>query len=89
MEHLKEEILELYETLIENGVVFLYGNEEIETGEITKFNILENDNIEIELDDFESYEVSIQDFIKNHSKEGANYHTWPDIRKFDELLEKI
>lgn len=89
MENIKEEILELYETLIENGVVFLYGNEEIETGGITKFNILENENIEIELDDFEKYEVSIEDFIENHSKEGANYHTWPDIRKFDDLLSKI
>lgn len=89
MENIKEEIFELYETLIESGVVFLYGNEEIETGEITKFNILENDNIEIELDDFEKYEVSIEDFIDNHSKEGANYHNWPDIRKFDDLLSKI
>lgn len=89
MENIKEEILELYETLIENGVVFLYGNEEIETGEITKFNILENENIEVELDDFDKYEISIEDFIENHSKEGANYHTWPDIRKFDDLLSKI
>lgn len=86
MENLKEEILELYETLIENGVTFYYGSESIPTGEVTKFNIIEDSKVEIELNDFETYEIDIYDFIENHSKEGANYHTWPEIRNFDNKI---
>ena len=88
-ENLKEEILELYETLIDNGVTFYYGSESIPTGEVTRFDILEDNRIEIELNDFEIYEIEINDFIENHSKEGANYHTWPDIRKFDNKLSTM
>ena len=89
MENLKEEILELYETLIENGVIFYYGSETIATGEVTKFDILANEIIEIELDDYETCQINIDDFIEYHSKEGANYHTWPDIRKFDNKISEI
>ena len=45
--------------------------------------------LEIELDGFNTYEVSIDDFIEYHSKEGSNYHTWPDIRKFDKKLYEM
>lgn len=89
MENLKEEILELFETLIENGVIFYYGSESIPTGEVTSFNILEDNKIEIELNEFETYEINIEDFIENHSKEGANYHTWPDSRNFDAKISTI
>lgn len=88
-ENLKEEILELYETLIENGVTFYYGSEAIPAGEITRLDILSDEIIEVELDGVEVYEVIIDDFIEYHSKEGANYHTWPDIRKIDQKLEKL
>ncbi|MCF0147046.1 MAG: hypothetical protein HUJ77_01470 [Clostridium sp.] len=88
-ENLRDDILELYETLIESGVTFYYGSESIPTGEVTSFDVLENNNIEIELNDFERYEISIEDFIDYHSKEGANYHTWPDIRKFDSKLSTM
>lgn len=80
-----EEVLDIYETLIENGVTFYYGSEIIPIGEVTSFDIL-GEMLEIELDGFNIYEVSIDDFIEYHSKEGANYHTWPDIRKFDKKL---
>ena len=89
LESLKEEILELFDTLIENGIVFYYGNEYIPTGEITKFDILNDNVVEIELDEFETYEINIDEFIQYHSKEGANYHTWPDIRKLDKKLEEL
>ncbi len=89
MEDLKEKILELYETLIENGITFYYGSESIPTGEVTKFDILEDSKLEIELEGFETYEVDIDDFIEYHSKEGANYHTWPDCRKFDAKLSTM
>ena len=89
MENLKEEILEIFEVLIENGVIFYYGSEAIPTGEITKIDILNDNIIEIELDEIETYKINIDEFIENHSKEGANYHTWPDIRKFDTKLSTM
>lgn len=85
-EEIKKEVLDIYETLIENGVAFYYGSETISIGEVTSFDILGDEMLEIELDGFNTYEVSIDDFIEYHSKEGANYHTWPDIRKFDKKL---
>lgn len=88
-ENLKEEILELYETLIENGVTFYYGSQSIPAGEITRLDILSDEIIEVELDGVEVYEIIIDDFIEYHSKEGANYHTWPDIRRIDQKLEKL
>ena len=66
LEDLKEEILELYETLIDNGVTFYYGSESIPTAEVTKFDILEDKRIQIELNDFEVYEIDIDDFIEYH-----------------------
>ena len=87
--NLKEEILELYETLIDNGITFYYGSESIATGEITSLDILEDNIIKIELDEFQVYEISIDDFIEYHSKEGANYHTWPDIRNFDNKISNM
>ncbi|MBE6053390.1 MAG: hypothetical protein E7212_05665 [Clostridium sartagoforme] len=89
MKSIKEEVLELYEILIDNGITFYYGSESIPTGEITRFDILEDNKIEVELNNFETYEIDIDDFHENHSKEGANYHTWPDIRKFDSKLSKM
>ncbi|WP_411169390.1 hypothetical protein ACH36K_02290 [Clostridium sp. MB05] len=85
----KEEILNLYETLIENGVVFYYGSEVIPTGEITSFDINDEGIINIEVDGFETYEITLDEFQECHSKEGANYHNWPDIRKFDLKIQEI
>ena len=59
-----EEVLDIYETLIENGVTFYYGSEIISIGEVTSFNILGEEMLEIELDGFNTYEVSIDDFIE-------------------------
>lgn len=89
LKNLKEEVLELYDTLVENGVAFYYGSESIPTGEITSLDILSDEIIEIELDGFETYKINIDDFIEHHSKEGANYHTWPEIRKFDTKLSTM
>ena len=85
----KEEILRLYETLIENGVIFYYGSEVILTGEITSFDINDEGIINIEVDGFETYEITLDKFQEYHSKEGANYHSWPDIRKFDLKIQEI
>ena len=43
----REELLELYNELTDCGVVFHYGNEEIDNGEITSFEIDDDDMITI------------------------------------------
>lgn len=82
----REELLELFTELTDCGVVFHYGNGEIENGEITGFDIDDEDVITIELDGCESYEVELHDFIKSHSKDGINYHSVEMSRKFDNIL---
>ena len=82
-----EELIESFDTLVELGVIFYYGNEEIEQGEITKIEFTEYDTVKLELDECTEVEVELQDFIENHSKEGNNYHTWNVSRQFDNLLD--
>ena len=82
----REELLELYTELTDCGVVFHYGNEEIDNGEITNFEIDDEDVITIELDGCETYEIELQDFIENHSKDGVNYHSFEMGRRFDHIL---
>ena len=43
-----DDILELYEVLVENGVIFFYGDESISIGEITEFNILNTEVLYIQ-----------------------------------------
>lgn len=81
-----EELKELYETLIELGVVFYYGSSEVEQGEITSIEFNEDNTVNLVLDDFNEVIVDIEGFIQNHSKEGSNYHTWNLSRKFDSLI---
>ena len=83
-----EELKEKFDTLIELGVVFRYGREDIEQGEITNIEFTEDDTVKLELDEFTEEEVDLQNFIENHIKEGNNYHTWNVSREFDNLLEK-
>ena len=83
-----EELKEKFDTLIELGVVFRYGSEDIEQGEITHIEFTEDDTVKLELDEFTEEEVDLQNFIENHIKEGNNYHTWNVSREFDNLLEK-
>ena len=82
-----EELTESFDTLVELGVTFHYGSDEIDQGEITKIEFTEEDTVRMELDEFNEVEVDLQDFIENHSKEGNNYHTWNVSRQFDNLLE--
>ena len=83
-----EELKEKFDTLIELGVVFRYGSEDIEQWEITNIEFTEDDTVKLELDEFTEEEVDLQNFIENHIKEGNNYHTWNVSREFDNLLEK-
>lgn len=81
-----EKIIEIYDTLIELGVIFYYGSESISSGEITSIEFTEDDTVKLKLDDFDEVEVDLDDFIENHSMEGNNYHTWNLSREFDSLL---
>ena len=83
-----EELKEKFDTLIQLGVVFRSGSEDIEQGEITNIEFTEDDTVKLELDEFTEEEVDLQNFIENHIKEGNNYHTWNVSREFDNLLEK-
>lgn len=83
-----EELTEVYDTLIELGVVFYYGGENFQQGEITDIEFREDNVIKLELNDYEILEIHIDDFIENHSKEGNNYHTWHLSRGFDNLLSE-
>ena len=82
-----EKLMESYDTLVELGVIFHYGSEEIEEGEVTSIEFTEDDTVKLELDEFTEVEVNLEDFIENHSKEGNNYHTRNVSREFDNLLE--
>ncbi|AYE34380.1 hypothetical protein [Clostridium septicum] len=86
---LKDELINIYTTLVESGTIFYYGNESISYGEVTSFAIGENEKLEIELNGFETYNIELEDFEKNHSKEGVNYHSWGMVREFDNVLGKI
>ena len=44
-----EELKEKFDTLIELGVVFRYGSEDIEQGEITNIEFTEDDTVKLEL----------------------------------------
>ena len=81
-----EDLMELYEYLIDAGVTFYYEDEEISHGEVTSINFNEDDTVDIELDESENFTVEVKDFIKNHSKEGMNYHCFETVRKFDNML---
>lgn len=86
---LKDKLINIYITLVESGTIFYYGNESISYGEVTAFEISESDMLEIELNGFETYNIELEDFEENHSKEGINYHSWGMVREFDNVLEKI
>ncbi|EKY29447.1 hypothetical protein [Clostridium celatum] len=81
-----EKLREIYDTLLELGVTFYYGSESIAIGEVTDIIFNEDDTVNIELDNSESFKVEIEDFEENHSKEGNNYHTWNLSREFDSNL---
>lgn len=79
-------LIEIYDTLLELGVIFYYGSESVSSGEITSIEFTEDDTVKLKLDDLDEVEVDLDDFIENHSMEGNNYHTWNLSREFDNLL---
>lgn len=85
----KDELVDLYNALIESEIVFHYGSEIIPYGEITELNISKDGNMDMELNGFEKYKIDYEEFQENHSKEGMNYHTWQQVREFDDKLETL
>ena len=81
-----EELMDIYETLVDAGVTFYYEDEEISHGEVTSLTFNEDDTVDIELDESENFTVEVKDFINNHLKEGMNYHCFETVRKFDKIL---
>lgn len=43
-----EELKESFDTLVELGIIFHYGSEEIEQGEITEIEFTEDDTVKLE-----------------------------------------
>ena len=80
------ELQDNYDKLVELGVVFYYESYCVPQGEITdiKFG---SDDIQIQIDEDEWYDISYEEFQENHSKEGNNYHTWSISRHFDKLIQ--
>ena len=83
-----EGLQENFDKLIELGVVFYYENNYIPQGEITNI-IFEEEDIKIQIDENQWYDISYEDFQENHSKEGNNYHTWAISRHFDNLIQEL
>ena len=46
-----EELMDIYETLVDAGVTFYYEDEEISHGEVTSLTFNEDDTVDIELDE--------------------------------------
>lgn len=80
------EFLEVYNTLIDNGVRFYYSDEDMYLGEITSLELTSDNKLEMEIEFNEIFIVEIDEFLHNHSKENVNYHNWESIRLFDNLL---
>lgn len=89
MNSLKENLIDLFNRLTASGVIFYYGDEEIEFGEITEICDCNNEFITVEVDEEMKKNVSIEDFKTFHSKENINLYDWVEVREFDRLIEGI
>lgn len=84
-----EDFFNIYNTLIESEMVFYYGSEIVPYGKITELEINKEQDIDIEVNGVERYTVDYEEFQENHLKEGMNYHTWQQVREFDNKLEDL
>lgn len=89
MDSLKENLIDLFNRLTASGVIFYYGDEEIEFGEITEICDCNNEIITIEVDEEMKKNVAIEDFKTFHSKENINLYDWVEVREFDRLIEEV
>lgn len=83
-----DKFLEIYSSLVDNGVRFYYSDEDLYLGEVTSLDIVEDSKLEMEIDFNDTHIVGIEDFLENHTKGNITYHDWESIRIFDELLKE-
>ncbi|MPQ45238.1 hypothetical protein [Clostridium tarantellae] len=81
-------IQEIFNNLLESGVVINYGDENITFSMVTYLKEEDENTLIIELDYEEKYLVDKEKFKENHSKENINFYDWQNVRDFDKLLEK-
>lgn len=80
--------LDIYTTLIDNGVRFYYSDGDMYLGEVTSLEITDDNKLEMQIEFNEIYIIEIEDFLHNHSKENINYYDWESVRLFDDLLKE-
>ncbi len=89
MEGLTEKIIDLFKRLTASGVIFYYGDEEIDFGEITDIIDCNNEFITVEVDEEAQKNVALDDFKVYHSKENINLYDWVEVREFDRLIDEM
>lgn len=89
MESLKNEIIDLYKRLSASGVIFYYGDDEIEFGEITNIEDCNNESILVEVDEENQKMIALENFKIYHSKENINLYDWVEVREFDRRVDEI
>lgn len=89
MEGLAEKIIDLFKRLTASGVIFYYGDEKIDFGEITDIIHCDNEFITVEVEEESQKTVALEDFKVYHSKENINLYDWVEVREFDRLIDEI
>lgn len=89
MDSLKERLIDLFNRLKASGVIFDYGDDEVEFGEITNIVHCDNEYITIEIDEEIKRKIALEDFKAFHSKENINLYDWVEVREFDRVIDEI
>lgn len=89
MSNYSDRFLDMYTTLVDNGVRFYYSDNDLYLGEVTKLDIRLDNKLEMQIEFNETHIVEIEDFLHNHSKENINYYDWENVRIFDDILKEI
>lgn len=89
MDKLEKQLIDLFINLTASGVIFFYGDEEIEYGEITDIVSCNNEFITIKIEEEIEKCIKLNEFKNLHSKENINLYDWIEIREFDKLIEEL
>lgn len=89
VESLKDKLIDLFSRLTGSGVIFYYGDDEVEFGEITSIVHCNEEFITIEIDEEIKRDVELENFKTFHSKENINLYDWVEVREFDRIIEEI
>lgn len=89
MKSSNERLIDLFNRLTDSGVIFYYGDDEIEFGEITNIVECNKEFITVEVEEKIKIDVTLDDFKTFHSKENINLYDWVEVREFDRLIEEV